>query len=147
MKSDKSMSINKNKNHSVSKTKLAFMERIEIRKIPLFGNIMYSARGPVCDIHNMEVLKQLTEGAKELAKKYNAKILSSDGYREIYPDATNDKIFNLLDSHKWSLITFILAVIISTYVSLSRTFMNIEYFGMKCLGILISIMKKSMEYV
>ena len=50
-----------------------------------------------------------------------------------------DKIFNLLDSHKWSLITFILAVIISTYVSLSRTFMNIEYFGMKCLGILISI--------
>ena len=46
-----------------------------IRKIPIFGNIMYSARGPVCDIHNMEVLKQLTEGAKELAKKYNAIVL------------------------------------------------------------------------
>ena len=42
-----------------------------IRKIPIFGNIMYSARGPVCDIHNIEVLKQLTEGAKLLAKKYN----------------------------------------------------------------------------
>ena len=25
-----------------------------IRKIPLFGNIMYSARGPVCDIHSKE---------------------------------------------------------------------------------------------
>ena len=46
-----------------------------IRKIPLFGNIMYSARGPVCDIHNIEVLKQLTEGAKLLAKKYKAIVL------------------------------------------------------------------------
>lgn len=43
-----------------------------IRKIPFFGNIMYSSRGPVCDIHNMEILKQLTEGVKELAKKYKA---------------------------------------------------------------------------
>ena len=56
-----------------------------IRKIPIFGNIMYSARGPVCDIHNLEVLKELTEGLKQLAKKYNAivariepDILSSD---------------------------------------------------------------------
>ena len=31
---------------------------------------MYSSRGPVCDIHDLNVLKQLTEGAKELAKKY-----------------------------------------------------------------------------
>ena len=23
-----------------------------IRKIPIFGNLMYSSRGPVCDIHN-----------------------------------------------------------------------------------------------
>ena len=43
-----------------------------IRKIPIFGNIMYSARGPICDIHDIEVLEQLTEGIKELAKKYNA---------------------------------------------------------------------------
>ena len=28
-----------------------------IRKIPIFGNIMYSSRGPICDIHNIEVLK------------------------------------------------------------------------------------------
>lgn len=50
-----------------------------------------------------------------------------------------DKIINLLESHKWTLVTFILAVIISAYVLLSRTFMNIEYFGIKCLGVLISI--------
>ena len=43
-----------------------------VRKIPIFGNIMYSARGPICDIHDMEVLQQLTELAKELAKIYNA---------------------------------------------------------------------------
>ena len=36
---------------------------------------MYSSRGPVCDIHDIDVLKQLTDGAKELAKKYNAIVL------------------------------------------------------------------------
>ena len=46
-----------------------------IRKIPIFGNIMYSARGPVCDIHDEDVLKDLTEGANLLAKKYNAFVL------------------------------------------------------------------------
>ena len=55
-----------------------------IRKIPIFGNIMYSSRGPVCDIHNMETLKQLTEGAKLLAKKYNAIVL------RIEPDIKSD---------------------------------------------------------
>lgn len=43
-----------------------------IRKMPLFGNIMYSSRGPVCDIHDLSAMKQLTDGARELAKKYNA---------------------------------------------------------------------------
>ena len=55
-----------------------------IRKIPIFGNIMYSSRGPVCDIHNLEVLKQLTDGAKLLAKKYNAVALT------IEPDIKSD---------------------------------------------------------
>ena len=55
-----------------------------IRKIPIFGNIMYSARGPVCDIHDMEVLQQLAEGAKILAKKYNAIVL------RIEPDIKSD---------------------------------------------------------
>ena len=59
-----------------------------IRKIPIFGNIMYSSRGPVCDIHNKDVLKQLTDGLKELAKKYNAFVL------KIEPDIkSNDKEF------------------------------------------------------
>ena len=55
-----------------------------IRKMPIFGNIMYSSRGPVCDIHNMEVMKQLTDGAKELAKKYKAIVL------RIEPDIVSD---------------------------------------------------------
>ena len=33
---------------------------------------MYSSRGPTCDIHDIAVMKQLTDGIKELAKKYNA---------------------------------------------------------------------------
>lgn len=43
-----------------------------IRKMPIFGNMMYASRGPVCDIHSYEVLEQLTEGVKQLGKKYNA---------------------------------------------------------------------------
>ena len=46
-----------------------------VRKMPIFGYLMYSSRGPVCDIHDETVLKQLTEGAKVLAKKYNAMVL------------------------------------------------------------------------
>ena len=43
-----------------------------IRKIPIFGNFMYVSRGPICDIHDKEVLAKLTDGLKELAEKYNA---------------------------------------------------------------------------
>lgn len=32
-----------------------------VRKIPIFGYIMYSSRGPVCDVHDINVLKQLTQ--------------------------------------------------------------------------------------
>ena len=46
-----------------------------IRKIPIFGNLMYSSRGPICDIHDEKVMKQLTDGVKELAKKYKAFVL------------------------------------------------------------------------
>ena len=51
---------------------------ILIRKIPIFGNIMYSSRGPTCDIHDIAVLKQLTDGIKELAKKYKAIVFSAE---------------------------------------------------------------------
>ena len=55
-----------------------------IRKMPIFGNMMYAARGPVCDIHDIEVMKQLTDGAKELAKKYQAMVLRME------PDILSD---------------------------------------------------------
>ena len=55
-----------------------------IRKIPIFGNMMYSPRGPVCDIHDKKVLGELTEGLRELAKKYNAFVL------KIEPDIKSD---------------------------------------------------------
>ena len=46
-----------------------------IRKMPLFGSLMYSARGPVCDTHDEASLRQLIEGAELLAWKYNAMAL------------------------------------------------------------------------
>ena len=49
-----------------------------IRKIPIFGYIMYSSRGPICDIHDIEVMKQLTDGIKELAKKYKAIVYKAE---------------------------------------------------------------------
>ena len=55
-----------------------------LRKIPIYGYLMYSSRGPVCDIHDEKVLKQLTDGAKELAKKYHAMVL------KIEPDIKSD---------------------------------------------------------
>ena len=59
-----------------------------IRKIPIFGNIMYSPRGPVCDTNDIAIIKQLTDGAKELAKKYKAIVLRME------PDIlSDDKIF------------------------------------------------------
>lgn len=57
---------------------------IWIRKMPIFGNIMYASRGPVCDIHSQETLKQITDGARELAKKYDAIVL------RIEPDILKD---------------------------------------------------------
>lgn len=51
---------------------------ILIRKIPIFGNIMYSSRGPICDIHDIKVIKQLTDEVKELAKKYKAIVYKAE---------------------------------------------------------------------
>ena len=52
---------------------------ILIRKIPMFPcTFMYAPRGPICDLHNKDVLKKLTDGAKEIAKKYNAMTLKID---------------------------------------------------------------------
>ncbi len=52
---------------------------ILIRKIPMFPcTFMYAPRGPICDLHDKEVLKKLLDGAKEIAKKYNAMNLKID---------------------------------------------------------------------
>ena len=67
---------------------------IWIRKIPIFGNLMYSARGPVCDITNKDVLKDIKEGTDILAKKYKAFAIrmepdiekSNEEYRKIAID-------------------------------------------------------------
>ena len=79
-----------------------------IRKIPFFGNIMYSARGPICDIHSEEVLKDIVEGANELAQKYHAFVLrvepdvkkSDEKFRKIASDVgfqIKDDSKNFLD--------------------------------------------------
>ena len=55
-----------------------------IRKIPIFGNLMYSSRGPVCNIHDQDVIMELTKGLRELAKKEKAFVL------KIEPDIKSD---------------------------------------------------------
>lgn len=50
-----------------------------IRRLPYTKyNIMYSARGPVCDIHDYELLNRLINDAKEMAKKHNACVIMVD---------------------------------------------------------------------
>ncbi len=52
---------------------------ILIRKVPLFKyTIMYSPRGPVCDLHNRETIEALLLKASELARKYNSYVLKLD---------------------------------------------------------------------
>lgn len=43
-----------------------------IRRVPLFGNLIYCPRGPVCDPEDRETLSQLTEGCRELMGRYGA---------------------------------------------------------------------------
>ncbi|MDK2800765.1 MAG: hypothetical protein PWP27_1434 [Clostridiales bacterium] len=52
---------------------------ILIRKIPFFNHtIMYAPRGPVCDQHDLDTMKKLLDGAKQLAKKYKGYVLKID---------------------------------------------------------------------
>ena len=74
-----------------AKGKITGAISVLIRKIPMFGNFMYVSRGPICDIHDEKVLAELTEGLKELAKKYNAFTLRME------PDIkSNDEEFKTL---------------------------------------------------
>lgn len=50
-----------------------------IQKIPIKNyTFMYSPRGPVCDINDIETIKQLIKEAEIVAKKYNAYLLKFD---------------------------------------------------------------------
>lgn len=50
-----------------------------IRKLPVLPHtLMYSARGPVCDVHDKNVLAELEQGAEALAKKYKAYAFTLD---------------------------------------------------------------------
>ncbi len=50
-----------------------------IQKMPLFGTtFLYAPRGPVCDIHDQQVLADLKAGADQLAKIYNAHLFKMD---------------------------------------------------------------------
>lgn len=55
-----------------------------IRKIPFLNyTMMYSPRGPVCDIHDAETINTLLEKARQLAKKYRGYVLKMDPDVEI----------------------------------------------------------------
>lgn len=50
-----------------------------IRKMPVVPyTMMYSPRGPVCDIHDADTIRALTVKARELAKKHNAYVMKID---------------------------------------------------------------------
>lgn len=55
-----------------------------IRKLPVLGyTMMYSPRGPVCDPHDEETMRQLVGKAKQLAKKHKSYALKMDPDIEI----------------------------------------------------------------
>lgn len=50
-----------------------------LRKVPMMNrHIMYAPRGFICNPHDVETLKELTEKAQEIAKKYKAFIFRLD---------------------------------------------------------------------
>ena len=54
---------------------------ILIKTIPAFGlSLLYCPRGMVCDYHNKELLKELLDGAKKVAKKHKGYLFKIDPY-------------------------------------------------------------------
>ncbi len=50
-----------------------------IQKIPFIGtSFLYAPRGPVCDLHDRDVLEDLKAGVDALARKYNAHAFKMD---------------------------------------------------------------------
>lgn len=55
-----------------------------IRKVPFFPvTLMYSPRGPVCDLSDRETFEKLISGAKQLAKKHKSYVIKLDPDVEI----------------------------------------------------------------
>lgn len=46
-----------------------------IRKVPIFGNLMYVPRGPIGNIHDENIMNELTERIRKIAKKYKAFVI------------------------------------------------------------------------
>lgn len=77
---------------------------ILLNKVPVFNSyMMYSSRGPVCDITNIDLVKKLIKEADPIAKKYKAFVLkfdpefkSNNEVKQMYLDNK----FNVLDSKK-----------------------------------------------
>lgn len=58
-----------------------------IRKMPMLGSsLVYSPRGPVCDIYDKETFKELTKKAEEVCKKHKAFMIKID------PDISNEDL-------------------------------------------------------
>ena len=54
---------------------------IFIKKIPVFNKTMlYSPRGPVCNLNDFKVIKDLIQGARAVAQKYNSYVFKMDPY-------------------------------------------------------------------
>ena len=52
---------------------------ILMQKLPVFGwNLLYSPHGPVCDYHDKAVMKDLLDGAKEVAKLHRGFMIKVD---------------------------------------------------------------------
>ena len=61
------------------KKKIVGAMMVLIRKLPkLPCSLMYAPRGPVCDIHNKEIMSLIVSEVKKLAKKYKAYTLKLD---------------------------------------------------------------------
>jgi lipid II:glycine glycyltransferase (peptidoglycan interpeptide bridge formation enzyme) len=60
-------------------SKIVAAMTILLEKTPFFNSyLMYSVRGPVCDIYDIELVKKLVLEADKIAKKYNAFLLKFD---------------------------------------------------------------------
>ena len=71
-------------NQKIKGSMSLLIRSVNIGPIKNIASIMYSPRGPVCDIYDKETFKALLDEAKSVAKKYHSFIISID------PDVPSD---------------------------------------------------------